>query len=194
MAVSRPARSPTSERRAPGQHAGGDPSLAASDDRTGSRLDRELNELLSELRVALPGVQVMFAFLLTVPFAQRFGGITAPQKTAYFVAFIATALASALLLAPAAYHRVQWRRGDKERLLRIATRLALAGFVALAVAVSAAVFVVTDLLYATGLAAAVTAGVATTLVAFWFVLPVSGRFRHRRVWARTSPRSGPRRR
>ena len=143
----------------------------------GSKLDRELGELLQELRVTLPGVQVLFAFLLTVPFSQRFGQLTSTQRTAYFVAFLATAAASALLLAPAAYHRIQWRRHDKERLLRTSTRFMILGLGLLAVAISAATFVVTDVLYETTWAAVVAAAVVAVLAAFWFVLPLVGRRR-----------------
>jgi predicted membrane channel-forming protein YqfA (hemolysin III family) len=147
-----------------------------SDD-DGTRLDRELNELLQELRVTLPGVQVLFAFLLTVPFSQRFAQLTTTQRTGYFVAFLTTTAASALLLAPAAYHRVQWRRHDKERLLRTATRLALAGLVLLGGAIATAAFVVTDILYETAWASVVAASIAAGLAAFWFVLPLSSRLR-----------------
>jgi amino acid transporter len=143
----------------------------------GTRLDRELNELLQELRVTLPGVQVLFAFLLTVPFSQRFGQLTSTQRTAYFVAFLTAAAATALLLAPAAYHRIQWRQHDKERLLRTSTGFTIVGLGFLAVAMSAAAFVVADVLYATTWAAAVAAGVIAVLATFWFVLPLMSRLR-----------------
>jgi len=143
----------------------------------GTRLDRELNELLQELRVTLPGVQVLFAFLFTVPFSQRFGQLTTTQRTSYFIAFLTAAVSTALLLAPAAYHRIQWRQHDKERLLQMSTRLALAGLVFLAMAMAAAGFVVTDVLYDTTWAAVVAAAVVAVLAAFWFVLPLASRFR-----------------
>ncbi|MGQ0805946.1 MAG: DUF6328 family protein [Actinomycetota bacterium] len=142
-----------------------------------TRLDRELNELLQELRVTLPGVQVLFAFLLTVPFSQRFGQLTSAQRTAYFVAFLTAAVATALLLAPAAYHRIQWRQHDKERLLRTSTVLAIAGLGFLALAMAAATFVVSDVLYETTWAGAVAAGVIALLATFWFVLPLTSRMR-----------------
>src|SRR5512132_3521469 len=81
------------------------------------RQDRELIELLNELRVALPGVQVLFAFLLGVPFTQRFGQMSELQKDVYFVTFLCAAASTALLIAPSAYHRLEWRQGDKEHLL-----------------------------------------------------------------------------
>jgi porphobilinogen deaminase len=143
----------------------------------GTRLDRELNELLQELRVALPGVQVLFAFLFTVPFSQRFGQLTTTQRTSYFIAFLAAATSTALLLAPAAYHRIQWRQHDKERLLRTSTLLARAGLGTLAVAITAAAFVVTDVLYDTTWAAVVAAGVVALLAVCWLVIPLMSRLR-----------------
>lgn len=150
--------------------------MAEGDD--GTKLDRELSELLQELRVALPGVQVLFAFLLTIPFAQRFTIITAAQKTAYFIAFLSTAIATALLIAPSAYHRIQWRQRDKERMLRTSTMLTLVGLAFLTAAMTATIFVVTDVLYETAWAL-MTAAVAAVLFALlWFLLPTSRRFRH----------------
>jgi hypothetical protein len=89
--------------------------------------DRELIELLNELRVALPGVQVLFAFLLTVPFSQGFTKLNDTQIGVFFGTFVVTALATAMLMTPSAYHRVRFRQADKERLLRIANVAALAG-------------------------------------------------------------------
>src|ERR671916_2197791 len=90
------------------------------------RTARELIELLNELRVALPGVQVLFAFLLTVPFTQRFPDITSLQRNVFFVAFLSAAAATAFLIAPTAYHRIRFREGDKEQMLQTANVLALA--------------------------------------------------------------------
>ena len=111
------------------------------------RLDRELIELLNELRVVLPGVQVLFAFLLTVPFTQRFADVSDRQKDTYLFTLVCTALGSALLIAPSSYHRIRFREYDKERLLRTSNRLAIAGTVLLALAMSAAVFLITDFLF-----------------------------------------------
>ena len=99
----------------------------SGDESKEERLDRELIELLNELRVALPGVQVLFAFLLGVPFTQRFGEVTDLQKDVYFLTFLCAAVATALLIAPSAYHRLDWRRGDKEHLLVVSNRLAIVG-------------------------------------------------------------------
>src|SRR3954467_8380812 len=91
--------------------------------RSDEDLDRELIELLNELRVVLPGVQVLFAFLLAVPFANGWTGVTELQRDVFFVAFIATAASSILLIAPSSYHRLRWREGDKEQMLRTSNRL-----------------------------------------------------------------------
>src|SRR3712207_6753340 len=92
-----------------------------------ARTARELIELLNELRVALPGVQVLFAFLLTVPFAQRFAQITATQKKVYFASVLCVALATAFLIAPTAYHRIQFRERDKEQMLITSNHFAIVG-------------------------------------------------------------------
>ena len=141
------------------------------------RLDRELIELLNELRVVLPGVQVLFAFLLTVPFTQRFNEVTDLQKDAYFASFLCTAVATVLLIAPSAYHRLQWRQRDKENMLVVANRLAIAGTVFLALAVTGSVFFVTDFLFgalATGIVTGLVAGLFTW---FWYGLPLTRRLR-----------------
>ena len=138
--------------------------------------DRELLELLNELRVALPGVQVLFAFLLTVPFSQRFGAITATQRAVYFAAFLSTAAASALLIAPTAIHRMQWRARDKEALLRISNVLAIAGTACLAIAIVCVTFVITDVIYGGGLTPLVTGIAAGVFALLWFALPLYRRF------------------
>src|SRR6476660_1649211 len=91
------------------------------------RLDRELIELLNELRVALPGVQVLFAFLLGLPFTQRFEQITGATEVMYVVSLVSAAAASAFLIAPSAHHRLRWRSRDKEHLLRTSNRQAIVG-------------------------------------------------------------------
>ena len=134
--------------------------------------NEELIELLNELRVALPGVQILFAFLLTVPFNNRFERVTELQKDVYFVALLLTLVSTALLMAPPAYHRLRWRRGDKERMLRLANRLSIAGLVTLALAMTAAVFFVTDFLFEKYAAVLVAVGVAVLFAGLWFLLPL----------------------
>jgi Flp pilus assembly protein TadB len=141
------------------------------------RLHKELIELLNELRVALPGVQVLFAFLLAVPFTQRWEAVTALQRDVYFAAVLASTAATALLIAPSAHHRIQWRQRDEDKLLRTANRLSVAGTFCLAVAMTCVVFVVTDLLYGGPWLAAVTAFAAGLFAWFWFGLPLLRRAR-----------------
>jgi len=141
------------------------------------REDRELIELLNELRVALPGVQVLFAFLLAVPFTQRFGQVTELQRDVYFVTFLCATAATALLIAPSAYHRLEWRRGDKEHLLVVSNRLVIAGTVFLALAISGSVFLVTDMLFEATSAALVAAVTAAFFGWFWYGLPLLRRLR-----------------
>ena len=144
------------------------------------RLDRELIEFLNELRVALPGVQVLFAFLLGVPFTQRFSQVTDLQKDVYFVTFLCAAVATALLIAPSAYHRLEWRQGDKEHLLIISNRFAIAGTTFLALSISGTVFVVTDMLF-NETSAAVLAGLTAAFFGwFWYGMPLLRRLTSRR--------------
>lgn len=144
------------------------------------RLDRELGELLQELRVALPGVQVLFAFLLTMPFSQGFARMTTLQRDLYFAILLATAVTSVLFIAPSAYHRIRWRDYDKEQLLVTSTRLSILGIVLLAVAVAGAVYLISDVMFGAGVAGAATAGIAAVLVWFWFGLPLSRKVRDQR--------------
>ena len=139
------------------------------------RRDRELMELLNELRVALPGVQVLFAFLLTVPFTQRFPDITSLQRNVFFVAFLSAAAATAFLIAPTAYHRIRFREGDKEQMLQTANVLALVGTVFLALSIVCVVFLITDILFGGPVPALVTAVAAGLFVALWYGLPL---YRH----------------
>jgi hypothetical protein len=141
-------------------------------DTSKSRRDRELMELLNELRVALPGVQVLFAFLLTVPFAQGFRDITPTQRNVYFAAVLCAAAATALLIAPSAYHRIQFREGDKERMLKISNALALAGLFFLASAVVCSMFVITDVVIGGTWTPVVTVIFAATFAFLWYGLPL----------------------
>ena len=135
-------------------------------------LDRELIELLNELRVVLPGVQVLFAFLLAVPFANGWTRVTDLQRDVFFVAFLATAAASILLIAPSVHHRLRWREHDKERILRTANNLAIAGTTFLAIGMTAAVFLIADILFRGWWAALTAAVIAGALAWFWYGLPL----------------------
>jgi hypothetical protein len=136
------------------------------------RLDRNLQELLGELRVALPGVQVLFAFLLVVPFNQRFVDITSFQRTIYFVTLLLATAASACLIAPTAHHRIEFRAEDKKRIVFGATRLAIVGLVLLAAAMTGAVTLITDLLYGSSTVTIVAACVALLFALLWFAWPI----------------------
>ena len=136
------------------------------------RANRELIEMLNELRVALPGVQVLFAFLLTVPFSFGFAEATSFQRIAYFVSLTASALASGLLIAPAAQHRVLFRQHDKENLLLRSNRYANAGVRVLAIAILAAVLLVLDYLYGLTIALVTGGVIALALAWWWLVLPL----------------------
>ena len=148
------------------------------DESESERLNRELIELLNELRVALPGVQVLFAFLLTVPFTQRFAQLNDLQKDVYLAAFVSTAVGSALLIAPSAYHRIRFRDYDKERMMQTSNRLAIAGTLFLAIGMTASVFFVTDFLFRTPLTALVTAVTVAVFVWFWYGLPLFRKLRN----------------
>jgi Family of unknown function (DUF6328) len=141
------------------------------------KLNRELIELLNELRVALPGVQILFAFLLTVPFTQRFARATDLQRDVYFFTFLCAAASTALLIAPSAYHRLTWRQHDKEHLLTISNRLVIAGMAFLAIAMSSTVFVVTDVLFEATAAALFAGATAAFYASFWYVMPLVRRAR-----------------
>jgi hypothetical protein len=139
------------------------------------RSNRELIELLNELRVALPGVQVLFAFLLAVPFAQGWRRVTAFQKDVFFAAFLSTALSSLFLIAPSAYHRIGWRVTDKGRIVRTSNRLTLAGLAFLASAIESVVLLVTDYIFERTTAIVMTALLGIGFVIVWLVLPLRER-------------------
>jgi len=141
------------------------------------RQNRELIELLNELRVALPGAQVLFAFLLTVPFSNRFLTLTGSQRAIYFATFVGTTIATGLFMAPTAYHRIRFRQGDKERMLRTSNRFAIVGIAFLALSVTSAVVLTTDLMFGLGTAMVVGLGVLLFLVWVWFAIPLARRLR-----------------
>ena len=139
------------------------------------RADRNLQELLGELRVALPGVQVLFAFLLVVPFNQRFVDVTPFQEKLYFVTLLLTAASSAFLIAPTVHHRIAFRTQDKEYIVVRGNRLALAGTVLLALAMTGAIMLVTDVLFGTVAVVVATGLVALLFLVLWYAFPVRRR-------------------
>jgi len=136
------------------------------------RLDRNLQEMLGELRVALPGVQVLFAFLLVVPFNQRFTQVTQFQKTVFFVTLLCTAASTVCLIAPTAHHRLEFRRQDKQRIVSTGNRIVIIGLGLLAIAMTGAVMFVTDFLYGTATTIAAAAGVGGAFAVLWYLIPL----------------------
>ena len=145
------------------------------DETEAQRDDRNLGELLQELRVAGLGVQVLFGFLLSLPFTSRFDRLSHGQRELYLATLVLAALATALLLGPVAYHRLVFRRGQKESLVRAASVMAVAGLAAVGLAVSAAVLLVTGYVAAALPAALVTAFVACVFGVLWFAFPLTRR-------------------
>jgi Family of unknown function (DUF6328) len=139
------------------------------------RADRNLGELLQELRVAGLGVQVLFGFLLSLPFTVRFGGLNGGQRDLYVASITLSALATILLLGPVAYHRMVFRGGLKESLVRFSNAMAICGLAAVAGAVLTAVFLVIDYVAGTLPGALITALAGVMIAALWFALPLSRR-------------------
>jgi hypothetical protein len=132
------------------------------------RLNRQMMELLNELRVAMPGVQILFGFLLTVPFQQRFSQVNDFQQTIYFVTLIAAAVAAAFFIAPSAYHRVMFQQQDKPNIIHIGTGQMIVGLVALALAMNGAVLLVTDVLFEAPTVAVTVAALGALYISLWF--------------------------
>jgi hypothetical protein len=158
------------------EYAGGDPSRGETEDQ---RLDRNLSELLTELRVALPGVQVLFAFLLVVPFNQGWTRTSQFDRKLYFGTLLATALATVLLIAPSVHHRLLFRQHEKRFLVMTANRLSEAGMSVLAVAMTGAVALVTHVEFGGTITTVIVSGaVALSFAGIWYAVPIEHR-RHR---------------
>jgi hypothetical protein len=136
------------------------------------RTARELIELLQELRIVIPGVQVLFAFLLTVPFSQGFTKLDSLQRGVFFATLLCTAAATALLIAPSSHHRLLFRQGVREQRLKLGNVLAILGLAFLVPAMVGVLFVITDLMFGLVAAIVVTILVALGFVLLWFVLPL----------------------
>lgn len=142
-----------------------------------ARTDRNFVELLQGLRVAVTGVQVLFAFLLTVPFSQGFDDVTPFQRSLYYVSLLASAAASVLFIAPVAQHRVLFRQGLKESLVRRSNRYAMLGTLSLAVAIVSGVLLIVDFIFHWPLAAVTALPIALMALWLWFVEPALARSR-----------------
>ncbi len=137
------------------------------------RLDRNLDEMLQELRVALPGVQVLFAFLLTVPFSQGLVRMTQFERILYLVVLLSTALATFILIAPTPFHRLLFRQGRKAEVVAFANRAILIGLAFLAFAMVGAIFLVTHLLFGTAAAVPVTILAGLLIAGLWYAYPLT---------------------
>jgi O-antigen/teichoic acid export membrane protein len=156
-------------------YAGGDPTRRETENQ---RWDRNLNELLNELRVALPGVQVLFAFLLIVPFNQGWTRMSQFERKLYFGTLLCTALATVLLIAPTMHHRLLFRQHQKRFLVMTANRLAEGGLTVLAVAMTSAIALVTHVEFGGTIATVVVSGVVALCFALiWYAVPIERRRR-----------------
>jgi hypothetical protein len=145
------------------------------------RVDRNVQELLGELRVILPGVQVLFAFLLVVPFNQRFGEVSTFQKYLYLGTLVCAAAASACLIAPSIQHRLTFRNQDKEYLVMRANRLTIIGGVFLAIAMTGAIWLITGFLFGHAVTAVAVVTVAVMFAVVWYAVPLRRASRQRRL-------------
>jgi len=136
------------------------------------RTDRQLVELLTELRVVLPGAQVLLGFLFAVPFATQFGKTDPTERVALFAALMASVAGTLFLIAPSVYHRSRWQRGGKQDVVRVAHRLFIVGSALLALSIDAALFTVADFLYGTGVASVSCAVIGLFVVTSWYILPL----------------------
>jgi hypothetical protein len=137
------------------------------------KTDRQLIELLNELRVALPGAQVLLAFLLTAPFQSHFTRTTSAERAVLFAGILLTAAGALLLMAPSVYHRIRWNEGGKEDVVQVGHRLFLVGTACLALGMFASVFVVASFLFGTPAAIAGLVILLAVVVVTWYALPIS---------------------
>ena len=146
------------------------------------RINRELIELLNEIRIALPGVQVLFAFLLVVPFGPGWRHTTSFQRHAYVFSIATAALATVIMIAPSSYHRLLWRQPHKEHMLITSNGLLIAGMAFLAMAISGSLFFVVSFALGTWEAAVTTGGILVVILVLWYAMPLARRnevWRHR---------------
>jgi hypothetical protein len=142
-------------------------------DREERKRDRQMIELLNELRIALPGVQILFAFLLTVPFTMRFGRLNVFQRDVFYVTLIATALSTACLIAPSAAHRLRFHQGERTWIVESANELMIAGLALLAVALGGSVLLITDLMFDGARVWIYSGAVTLVIVGLWFIRPLT---------------------
>ena len=153
------------------------PAPGRQDETEAERADRNFSELLQEVRVAQTGVQILFGFMLTIPFQARFGELDSWSRKVFAVAIVTAALAAACLIAPVAFHRTLFRRQAKEWVVRAASRLAGVGLVLLAVTMVAALDLVLGVVYSRTVALITASAVGLVLALLWWVIPLRRRWR-----------------
>jgi hypothetical protein len=144
-----------------------------SQDEDERKRDRQMLELLNELRVALPGVQILFAFMLTVPFSQRFGDLTGFQRDVYYASLVATAISAACLIAPSSAHRLRFHKGERPWIIESANRMMIAGLIFLAAALGGSVLLITDIMFDGVRVWIYSALMALVIVGLWFLRPLA---------------------
>jgi hypothetical protein len=154
---------------APNRHA------APARESESERLDREVDELMQELRSVIPGAQVLFGLLLTVAFTPRFRELDPAQRYVYFGTFVCALIGLVLLLGPASFHRLRFRRCDKERLLRVANKEMIAALVFVAASIGGVAYLVTSIVLSTTVAAITSAVLVSVAALFWWVVPLASR-------------------
>jgi hypothetical protein len=150
------------------------------DETEAERLDRNFNELLQELRVSQTGVQILFAFLLTLPFTQRFNEVSAFERDVYFVTLVLAGAASAFFIGPVSYHRLLFRKKEKGQVVFVANWMALGGLACLALAITGVILLITHFLFGQLTAIIVTGCIATLIGVLWYTLPLARLLRDRR--------------
>jgi len=150
-------------------------SVAERDETPSERADRNLAELLQELRVALPGVQVLFAFLLIVPFNPRFTQLSSLQEKVYFGVLMCTAFSAAFLIAPSMNHRLLFRQGDKDHLVKLANKQTITGLTLVAVAMTGVIVFITNFVFDDVTTAIAATALALTIVWLWYAMPLRRR-------------------
>jgi Family of unknown function (DUF6328) len=151
------------------------------------RYDRNLNELLGELRVALPGVQVLFAFLLVAPFNQRFARLSQFERHLYLATLLSTLLAAILLIAPTLIHRFHFRLGEKAYVVHMANRFMVVGLSVFALAMTTAVLLITLYVFGTAAAVVTTSLVISAFGIIWFIVPLRRRRARHGLWKGPRP-------
>jgi Family of unknown function (DUF6328) len=155
--------------------------------RSREELNEEHEQLFHELRSVLPGAEVLFAFLLSIAFTERFSALTMRQRNVYYAVFIVAGLTLAVLLAPTAFHRVRFRRGDKDAMLRWANTEVIAAMLLMSLSISGVVFLITDLIFSF-LAASVTAALLMVAISsLWWLVPLRRQFNDRTPVANDDP-------